>query len=71
MIAAHFPETVGSVDAPPSLHRSGSPPDRAVNVVVSLEKPDKELNQRRQELMAKSPSCLKALKSKKEERDGT
>jgi len=35
-----------------------------MNVVVSLEKPDKEL-------MAKSPSCLKALKSKKEERDGT
>jgi 1,4-dihydroxy-2-naphthoyl-CoA synthase len=40
-------------------------------VVVPLEKLDKELDEWCQELIAKSPSCLEVLKSKREERNGT
>lgn len=42
IIAAHFPKTVGSVDAHLRLHRSGGPPDGSLNVVVCLEKLNKE-----------------------------
>ena len=59
------------MDAHLQLHRSGGPPDGAANVVVPLEKLDKEPDEWCQELMAKSPSCLKVLKSKREEGNGT